>query len=543
MMPSSDAELQKGEDSPEAHETAARPEAAPQKAVPTDGSGELDAHEAPMRLKEEHQSLDAPPEGHGASENGVLSHDEEAEAGEALLHDDEAEDRVEAPAPNTWTAPNPSPAEDDQTRGEVASAGESQPDEGSAMAMAPLRAMRVIKLSQTAPRPPQPASPKLETREAPIGDVEEIIQEEELGDLEPTPAPPAATELNFSPHAESAQSSEAAAAPETGAGLDMAALELPQEAAAARSDPIPLQHTDPTDLDSIEDISPEPSSMNPEAAEPFDVPPAERKPPPPRRSAKPSLPQAQKPRKKPWWETLFGDDFSRAYRAMTPSQLSREVDFIIEALELPPGAILLDLGCGQGEICVELARRGYSVVGYDLSVYQLAMAGDLAQRAKQKINFLQGDMREMAFDGMFDGVISWDTSFGYFEEDKNVEVLRRVFQALKPNGRFLLDILNRDFVAAQAPYSHWFEGDGCVCMDDMNMDFITNRMKVKRSIILDDGRSKELHYSVRLYGLSDIGRLLHEVGFRVSNVSGDVSTKGAFFGPCSRRIVIQAARP
>jgi cyclopropane fatty-acyl-phospholipid synthase-like methyltransferase len=251
----------------------------------------------------------------------------------------------------------------------------------------------------------------------------------------------------------------------------------------------------------------------------------------------------KKLRKKPWWETLFGDDFSRAYRPMTQTQLTREVDFILDQLQVQPGSVILDLGCGQGEICVELARRGYSVVGYDLSVFQLAMAGDNAQQAKQKINFLQGDMREMAFDQMFDAVICWDTTFGYFEEDKNQDVLRRIKNALKPNGRLLLDVMNRDFAAREAPMNHWFEGDGCVCMDDMSLDWITNRLKVKRSIILDDGRSKELQYSTRLYTLSEVGRMLHDVGFRVAAVSGDVATRGAFFGPASRRIIIQAGKP
>src|SRR5690606_603526 len=146
----------------------------------------------------------------------------------------------------------------------------------------------------------------------------------------------------------------------------------------------------------------------------------------------------------------------RAYWPMTQRQLSREVDFILASLARPRGAVILALACGQGEICVALARRGYSVVGYDLSVYQLAMAGDNAQQAKQKINFLQGDMREMAFDEMFDAVLSWDTSFGYFEDEKNIDVLHRIKKALKPGGRFLLDVMNRDFAAREAPYNHWF---------------------------------------------------------------------------------------
>lgn len=266
---------------------------------------------------------------------------------------------------------------------------------------------------------------------------------------------------------------------------------------------------------------------------------SERRPPPP---ARPQLPSVQ-PRRKPWWEEVFGDDFSRAHRLLPAAQVERECHFIAKMLEINEGSVVLDLCCGQGQHAVELSRCGYSVVGYDLSVYQLAMAADWAQSHKQKINFLQGDMREMAFDSMFDAVISWDTSFGYFEEEKNLDVARRIFSALKPGGSLLLDVINRDYAASEAPSSHWFEGDGCLCMDDMSLDWITSRLKVKRSVILDDGRSKELTYSIRVYNLSEIGKLLHSVGFRVLSVSGHISTPGAFLGPQSPRIIIRAQRP
>ncbi len=183
------------------------------------------------------------------------------------------------------------------------------------------------------------------------------------------------------------------------------------------------------------------------------------------------------------------------------------------------------------------------MVGYDLSLYQLALAADVAQESSQKLNLLQGDMREMAFEEMFDGIFCWDTSFGYFEEEKNFAVAQRVFRALRPGGMFLLDVANRDFVVANQPAQTWFEGDACVCMDDMNVDFITSRLRVKRSLILDDGRSIECNYSIRLYGLHELGKLLHDVGFRVTEASGHPSTPGVFFGASSPRIIILAQRP
>jgi SAM-dependent methyltransferase len=275
-----------------------------------------------------------------------------------------------------------------------------------------------------------------------------------------------------------------------------------------------------------------------------------RQPPPPPRRA-PSPPSAQgealqkkKPKqKRPWWEELFSEDFVRASWKVSEEQIKREVTFVEESLGVAAGGIVLDLGCGSGQHAVELASRGYAVVGYDLSLYQLALAADVAQERSQKINFLQGDMREMAFEEMFDGIFCWNTSFGYFEEDKNFSVAERVFRALRPGGMFLIDVMNRDFVAANTPSSVWFEGDACVCMDDAVIDYFTSRLRVKRSVILDDGRTRECTYSVRLYSFHELGKLLHEVGFRVTEVSGHPATPGVFLGQSSPRILMLAQRP
>lgn len=283
---------------------------------------------------------------------------------------------------------------------------------------------------------------------------------------------------------------------------------------------------------------------------PGDVEPGESKapPPPPRRPGPPKLRESARPRarralKRPWWEDLFGEDFTRAVPRLTDKQVHREVDFIEESLGVAKGGVVLDLGCGAGHHAVDLAARGYGVVGYDLSVYQLALAADVAQERSQKINFLHGDMREMAFEAMFDGIYCWNTSFGYFEEDKNAAVAERVFRALKPGGMFLLDVANRDFAATYSPSQLWYEGDSCVCMDDMSIDFITSRLRVKRSVIFDDGRSRECTYSIRLYSLHELGKLLHDVGFRVAEASGHPSMPGVFFGELSPRLIVLAQKP
>jgi SAM-dependent methyltransferase len=243
-----------------------------------------------------------------------------------------------------------------------------------------------------------------------------------------------------------------------------------------------------------------------------------------------------------WWEELFNDDYLRTCERLTDEQLSSEVHFIEDRLSIERGGAVLDLGCGTGCHAVELARRGYEVVGFDLSLAMLARAGEEAQDHEAKLNFVQGDMREMSFEAQFDGVYCWNTTFGYFEEDKNAQVIDRVHRALKTGGLLLLDVINRDFLVRQSPSLAWFEGDGCVCMDEMNVDFITSRMKVKRTMMLDDGRSREIEYSVRVYSLHELGRILHEHRFKVCEVSGRIGTPGVFFGNESPRIIILAEK-
>jgi SAM-dependent methyltransferase len=243
-----------------------------------------------------------------------------------------------------------------------------------------------------------------------------------------------------------------------------------------------------------------------------------------------------------WWEDLFNDDYLRAAEKVTDEQIAREVDFVEDSLGIERGGALLDLACGTGRHAIELARRGYEVVGFDLSLAMLARAGDEAQDREAKLNFVQGDMREMTFDEQFDGVYCWNTSFGFFEEDKNALVIDRIHSALRAGGLLLLDVINRDFLVRQSPSLAWFEGDGCVCMDEMSVDFITSRMKVKRTMMLDDGRSREIEYSMRVYSLHELGKMLHDHGFKVCEVSGRLATPGVYFGNESPRTIILAEK-
>jgi len=262
----------------------------------------------------------------------------------------------------------------------------------------------------------------------------------------------------------------------------------------------------------------------------------------------PTLPEAlslrpRRPkRSKPWFEEVFDEDYLRTLPFMRADQTLREVEFISNALETPPGAEILDVGCGYGRHAIELVQRGYNVTGLDLSLPLLIRAADEAQRRALAVNFVHADMREMSFENQFAGAYSMLTSFGYFDEETNLRVAERIGRALKPGGRLLLDVLNRDYVVADLPVRVWWEGTGCVVLEEVDFNFHTSRINTHRSIVFEDGRQVEQELSVRAYSLHEIGRLLRQAGFRVIDVSGGLATRGQFFGASSRSLLILAEK-
>jgi 2-polyprenyl-3-methyl-5-hydroxy-6-metoxy-1,4-benzoquinol methylase len=287
---------------------------------------------------------------------------------------------------------------------------------------------------------------------------------------------------------------------------------------------------------------PPPSAAPPPPPSLSSVPSRERPPPPPKAPAPPAEPDTGKRARRKWWEEFFNDIYFRTVPLPQPRTIAAQTEFMVQRLGLRPGMSVLDVGCGLGLHAVELARLGISVVGLDLSPSMLARASSEAKELGLTIEFVQGDMREMTFEASFDAVLSWGTTFGYFDDDQNRQVVERLHRALKPGGLLLLDVVNRDYVFKTQPNNVWFQGDGCVVMEESNANFINSRLTVRRQVMLDDGRQSETVYSIRLYALHELGQLLHQRGFRVVEVSGREATPGVFFGAESPRLLVVAER-
>jgi SAM-dependent methyltransferase len=240
----------------------------------------------------------------------------------------------------------------------------------------------------------------------------------------------------------------------------------------------------------------------------------------------------------PWFETFFGRDYLTLY---VHRDTGDEVDAIEKILRLRRGSRILDVACGAGRHAIELARRGYAVTGIDLSAPLLQEARAAARRARVRATFLRQDMRRLRQASSFDAAISMFTSFGYFDRtEDDRRVLEGISRALRPRGRFLMEMFNRDSLAMTLPQQGWrLRDDGTVVLEEDSFDALRGRFET-RQVIIDRRGTREYTGSVRAYTLAELKGLFESVGLFLHRVLGGLDLTA--YTPRSRRIVLYAVK-
>ncbi len=157
-----------------------------------------------------------------------------------------------------------------------------------------------------------------------------------------------------------------------------------------------------------------------------------------------------------WTEELFEENpqlFLSILRELSP-QARTEIRDILSLLDIQgykPKRVL-DLNCGIGRHSIELGKRGINVLGTDLSPAYIEIARKRAQKRKveNKVRFKVVDMRQiqsaLSNEEPFDGIFCLWTSFGFYDDDTNDDILRQCLKLVKPGAFFALDIVNRDWL-------------------------------------------------------------------------------------------------
>jgi SAM-dependent methyltransferase len=233
---------------------------------------------------------------------------------------------------------------------------------------------------------------------------------------------------------------------------------------------------------------------------------------------------------KQWYESLF-EDYGRNYdNEVFVQGTIGECDFLEKELARNTRARILDIGCGTGRHTLELTRRGYTVVGVDLSDSQLTRAREKAAALNLEIVFRKEDARALPFSHEFDlAIMMCEGGFPLMETDEmNYQILQSAARALKPAGKLIFTTLNglfplfhsvKDFLASAVK-------DGNATTADLSFDLMTFREHSVTTVHDDHGRAKELQCNERYYVPPEITWLLKSVGFTTIGIFG--AKLGAF---------------
>jgi SAM-dependent methyltransferase len=126
-----------------------------------------------------------------------------------------------------------------------------------------------------------------------------------------------------------------------------------------------------------------------------------------------------------------------------PAVIDRSVKWMIETLPLNTGARVLDLGCGPGLYASRLAQVGMQVTGVDYSRRSIAYATGYANENNLDITYRYENYLDLCDENQYDAVLLIYGDFCPLNPEQRARLLQNVYRALKPQGKFVLDVTTR----------------------------------------------------------------------------------------------------
>jgi len=212
-----------------------------------------------------------------------------------------------------------------------------------------------------------------------------------------------------------------------------------------------------------------------------------------------------------------------------------DAEIIMKCMNLKPGEAVLDIPCGDARVGIHLARAGMHLLGVDINEHFIEDARRRLKAAGLLGEFLTLDMRKLSFENMFDAVVNWFNSFGYFGHETDQEVMKRLVAALKPGGRLLiespalhniLDNVRRLERNGDTLSMHWNEELGCI--------------ESKVPLDTADGKGDSVLIQDYMYSITDYREMMTACG--LCNIATYDET-GSVFSENSRRLIMVGYKP
>lgn len=223
--------------------------------------------------------------------------------------------------------------------------------------------------------------------------------------------------------------------------------------------------------------------------------------------------------------------------------------WLVDYFSLNKDHMLLDLGCGPGLYCTKLSQMGLNVTGIDYSKRSIEYAREKAYELELPIRYIYDDYLNIEDRNIYDVAMMIYCDFGVFSYEDSSRLLKKIHQALKPNGYFVFDVWTPENEEVHSNYKNWYAcPNGGFWSADPFIELVEkvyyaeDHISLKQyTIIKDDGRYHTYNLWEKCFTVQSITQLLEENGFEVegifSNLTGEkYKTSSDTLGIVARRL-------
>ncbi len=242
---------------------------------------------------------------------------------------------------------------------------------------------------------------------------------------------------------------------------------------------------------------------------------------------------------KDWYESWFDSPYYHIlYKERDEEEAAFFVDRLVDRLEAEKGDRILDLACGKGRHAIQLHRKGFEVIGLDLSRNSIQEAKAHEQPG---LHFDVHDMRQVYDrERKFDKILNLFSSFGYFRsEGENFRVIKAAAEQLREGGELVIDFMNAQ-KALQTLIPHEVKKVEGI---DFRIDRYVDRGRlIKRISFHDEGKGHEFREKLRILFDNDLRIMLERAGMEVEHLFGDYALNPFDRRDSDRLIIIARKR-
>jgi SAM-dependent methyltransferase len=213
-----------------------------------------------------------------------------------------------------------------------------------------------------------------------------------------------------------------------------------------------------------------------------------------------------------------------------PEIIDRYVRWLIETLGLQTGASLLDLGCGPGLYASRFAQAGFHVTGVDYSRRSIEYAKKFASERALHITYRYQNYLELTDEDQYDAAFLIYGDFCPLSPEQRATLLKNIQRALKPNGKFVLDVTTRECRKKYGNKNRWYAASsgfwkpGAHLVLEEGFDYPEQSLWLDQFTVIEaDGKVSVYRNWFQDYTPDTITEELTQGGFVVDGCWGDLT--------------------